>query len=382
MSQPPDFDPFELLGVDASADTATIDRAYKARIRHVHPDIAGPAGLNETKRLNIAREWLVDPELRATLRQPRASKRWGRSRTRPAEPPPERPSSWWQGSSRPPPRWGYDPLRDDPTRFDFGRSTTRLRAYFESMRNLSTDERARVTYGLGDEPPLFFDEFKGVVSADLWNRSQALRDAISQVWTEREDEDTPLLFPTGRVFGNGVVVANAYAQWILLGEAIRRASSDTTAADALEQRSTWPWDASVGYIRYGTAQRQIDSFLADARALPVTSAERLSRSWHRHMGTYLYGKPGEDWFPSSPADPRAGLVSARLAAVDASRIEPPAELAREHHSGYRYGLRLTAYVLALGSVGEAGRDYLRPWRDALDDTPSFRDRARWAMPLG
>ena len=61
----PDFDPYQLLGVDASADAATIDRAYKARIRHVHPDIAGVTGLDETKRLNIAREWLLDPELRA-----------------------------------------------------------------------------------------------------------------------------------------------------------------------------------------------------------------------------------------------------------------------------------------------------------------------------
>ena len=42
MKQPPDFDPYELLGVDASADAATIDRAYKARIRFVHPDIVSP----------------------------------------------------------------------------------------------------------------------------------------------------------------------------------------------------------------------------------------------------------------------------------------------------------------------------------------------------
>ena len=377
MMQPPDFDPFELLGVDASADAATIDRAYKARIRYVHPDIAGPAGLNETKRLNIAREWLVDPDLRAQLPQPAAA-----APTSPAKTPDDTTPSWWDRTTRPRTTTGYDPLRDDPTRFDYGTRTTRLRAFFDTIRGLSSDERARVTYSLGDEPPLFFDEFKNLVSEQLWARSKALADAISSVWTEREDEDTPLLFPTGRVFGNGVVVANAYAQWLLLGDAIRQRTFDTETIDALEQRSTWPWDASVGYVRYGPAQLQVEAFLVDARALSATSAERLSRSWHRHMGTYLYGRPGEDWFPSSPADPRSQLVSARLAAVDASRIEPPVDLPNEHHSGYRYGLRLTAYVLALGGPGQAGRDYLRPWREALDESPSFWDRARWAMPLG
>ncbi len=100
------------------------------------------------------------------------------------------------------------------------------------------------------------------------------------------------------------------------------------------------------------------------------------------MGGYLYGKPGEDWFPGALDHPGPALVSARLAAVDASRIEPPDELAYELRNGFRCGLRLTAYVLALGGVSEPGRDYLRPWQEALDPNPSFRDRARWGMPLG
>jgi hypothetical protein len=100
------------------------------------------------------------------------------------------------------------------------------------------------------------------------------------------------------------------------------------------------------------------------------------------MGRYLYGRPGEDWFPGSLDHPKTRLVSARLAAVDASRIEPPDGLPFEHHNGFRYGLRLTAHVLALGGAEHPGRDYLRPWREALDVNPSFRDRARWGMPAG
>jgi curved DNA-binding protein CbpA len=91
MTPPPDFDPFELLGVDATADAATIDRAYKARIRYVHPDIAGTAGLNETKRLNIAREWLLDPDLRAQL--PKPARSWRRHATQSASPQPPPPQA-------------------------------------------------------------------------------------------------------------------------------------------------------------------------------------------------------------------------------------------------------------------------------------------------
>ena len=378
MTQPPEFDPFELLGVDASADAATIDRAYKARIRYVHPDIAGNAGLNETKRLNVAREWLLDPDLRARLPRPAAT--W---RRRSPEPPPQPAPPWsWGRESRPRPPWAYDPLEDDPLAFDYGARSDELRAFFDLIRSLSGDERARVTYSLGDEPPVFFDEVRDRVGEQLWARSEALRDAVSSVWGERHDEDTPLLFPRGRVFGNGAVVANAYAQWLLLGNVIRQRTREADDIGSLASRCTWPWEASVGHVRYGSAQLEVVAFLDEARAMSVSSAERLARAWHRHMGRYLYGRPGEDWFPGSFDRPDPQLVSARLAAVDASRIEPPDGLPYEHHNGFRYGLRLTAHVLALDGVDRPGRDYLRPWREALDDSPSFWDRARWGMPLG
>ena len=386
--QRPDFDPFELLGVDATADAATIDRAYKARIRFVHPDIAGPAGLNETKRLNVAREWLLDVELRAKLPPPPPA--WHKRTTKPPPPPPpsEPASSWnppppgWDSPLRPPPRPMYDPLQDDPVAFDFGVHTSRIREFFESIRTLSGDERARLTYSLGDEPPFLFDEFKDRVSERTWSRSSALEDAIASVWGERDDEGPPLLFPMGRVFGNGAVVANAYAQWLLLADIIQQKTRDPDAIEALATRCTWPWQASIGQDRYSTNQSEVLAFLDEARGLSLNAAERLSRAWQRHMGGYLYGRPGEDWFPDSSDRAGPELVSARLAAVDASRIEPPEGLAYQLGNGFRCGLRLTAHVVALGGAEHPGRDYLRPWQEALDASPSFMDRARYGMPLG
>ena len=381
-SQPPDFDPFEVLGVDASADAATIDRAYKARIRFVHPDIVGTIGLHETKRLNVAREWLLDPALRAQL-PTRRSWRHRHDEAPRGKPPPPQPQQTrtWEPTASPRPAWAYDPLEDDPLTFDYGSLTGRVRAFFGSVRSLSPDERARVTYSLGDEPPVYFRDFRELVGEVAWARSQALSDAIWRVWSERHDEGPPLLFPRGRVFGHGSVVADLYAQWLLLGDVISAKSGDAGAA-VLASRCTWPWEASVGRVRYGPFQREVAAFLDDASILSLAAAERLARSWQRHMGGYLYGRPGEDWFPGAQDHPKAELVSARLAAVDASRIEPPDGLQYEHHNAFRCGLRLTAHMLALGGVDRAGRDFLRPWREAQDPSPSFWDRAHWGMPTG
>ena len=384
MTRPLDFDPYQLLGVDGHADASTIDKAYKARIRSVHPDIAGLAGLDETKRLNVAREWLLDPELRARLPRPAAPKQ---TQGAPREPSgragaPSHPSwSWRTDRPRRKTSESYDPLEDDPLTFDYGASTDTLRAFFETVRSISDDERARVSYSLGEEEPISFKGLEGRLDLTRLSRSRALEDAVLTVWNEREDEDPYFVLPRGILFGEGPAIANAYAQWLLLGDAVAALAEGGDLA-ALESKCTWPWQASIGHPRHGAHGREVEAFLRDAQALSVTSAERLARSWQKHMGSFLYGRPGDDWFPGALDQPKPALVGARVAAVDASRIRPPEELHPEHHDSFRYGLRLTAHVIALGGVADPRRDYLRPWRDAFDETPSFADRARWGMPSG
>jgi hypothetical protein len=57
-------DPYRLLGVPPTAGSDEITKAYKRRVRDVHPDL--PDGSEEqTKLLHIAREILLDPALRA-----------------------------------------------------------------------------------------------------------------------------------------------------------------------------------------------------------------------------------------------------------------------------------------------------------------------------
>lgn len=63
----PDFDLYRELEVDASASGETIEAAFRSLMRRNHPDVASnrAAALARAKRLNVARDWLVDPERRA-----------------------------------------------------------------------------------------------------------------------------------------------------------------------------------------------------------------------------------------------------------------------------------------------------------------------------
>jgi len=48
--------------VDASAEV--IEVAWRSLLRRHHPDVAGPDGLERAKRINVAHDWLSDPDLR------------------------------------------------------------------------------------------------------------------------------------------------------------------------------------------------------------------------------------------------------------------------------------------------------------------------------
>ena len=367
----PGFDPFEVLGVGRDADSVLIQLAYKARIRQAHPDIVGAAGLAQAKRLNAAREWLLDPIRRAQLLQTTASHQPGARSTRGAHPPPRGPRSRqrpWTGATD-------DPSRIDPDSFDFGPRTHDLRALFWAMRTLSRDDRARVNYSLGDSRPVFFEAYRDYFGPQLWSQSRALRDAVSLIWHMHVDEEPPSVFPLGRLLPSGFLVANATAQWILLGDFLKQelggaAFRSEHIIDAFAARCVGPWQASVGQARYGPHHQQVVAFLGTATTLSVDAAERLARSWRRHMGQNDAGAvsgqlgPGV-WLPAPSNYPEVLRVSGYLAAVDASRIEPPAGLEPASHDAYRYGLRLTAHVLALGLVNGSGPDYLRPWREAI-----------------
>jgi hypothetical protein len=377
MTDHPGFDPYAVLGIGPDADVVVIQLAYKARIRGAHPDIAGAAGLQQTKRLNAARDWLLDPALRAQLDGPA-------SRSRPSGAPKD-------GYRHP----GRDARTDrrrahqaaahtsvDPTAFDFGPRTDQLRAFLRSIAGLSGDERARVNYSLGDTRPLHFDDYLDYFDRRLWSRSQALRAAVSSAWNAGIDEEAPFVPPLGQLVPSGFLVANAWAQWVLLERFFRHELGDAMfrsdqVFDSFAARCMGPWQASVRQLRYGPHGLAVRGFLHSASTLSVDAAQRLARSWHRHLGSDGPGRPDGNagpgvWLPAPPDVPEVLRVSGYLAAVDASRIEPPPGLDTALHGGFRYGLRLAAHLTALGPLGSWSYQYMRPWRDAVGV-----DRSAW-----
>lgn len=350
MIDHPGFDPYEVLGVGLDADEIVIQLAYRARVRQAHPDVAGPAGLELTKRLNVARDWLLDPDRRALLRGPRPAPETGSRRT--------------AGPRGP---------RVDLS--NIGRHTAEIHAFLHSIGSLSPDERARINYSLGDSPPPDLELYRDYLGPQLWARSQALRDEVERVWEHGFDEPAPNLPRLGRLLPTGLLVANIYAQWILLEDFFREAltglmNRGVRAADSLAVRCTAPWLASVGHPRYGPRQSEVMAFFLAAGDLTQDAAGRLARSWREHLGRDGRGHASEHigpgvWLPSPPDIPDVYKVSGYLAAVDASRISPPDELEEWLRPAFHYGLRLTAYVSATGLLDEPGRDYVQPWRDAV-----------------
>ena len=67
MQTIPTLDLYRELEVDPAASIETIDAAWKSLLKRHHPDVTADAGAahERVKRLNLAHEWLSDPERRA-----------------------------------------------------------------------------------------------------------------------------------------------------------------------------------------------------------------------------------------------------------------------------------------------------------------------------
>lgn len=94
----PDIDLYAVLQVSPSAETTVIIAAHRALVRRHHPDVNdGTTALADTKSLNLARDWLIDPTRRSAYDAARATRERRRrtpsAETRPPRPrPDERPS--------------------------------------------------------------------------------------------------------------------------------------------------------------------------------------------------------------------------------------------------------------------------------------------------
>src|SRR5262245_45494902 len=124
------------LPVDASPEAVEI--AWRALLKRHHPDVAGSHADDLAKRINVAHDWLSDPELRARYdseRHPGRSPRAGGGRA-------PRPDTPRRRAARPPaPRRPIEPAEA-------------VERHLARVRRLNQDELDRLS--LAESPPIAF----------------------------------------------------------------------------------------------------------------------------------------------------------------------------------------------------------------------------------
>src|SRR5258706_12960659 len=71
----PTDDLYARLELPVNASYEAIEIAWRALLKQHHPDVAGPAAGDLAKRINVAHDWLSDPELRARYDRERHPRR-------------------------------------------------------------------------------------------------------------------------------------------------------------------------------------------------------------------------------------------------------------------------------------------------------------------
>jgi len=274
----PTDDLYRRLGLPADASFEAIEIAWRGLLRKHHPDVAGPAGLDPAKRINVAHDWLSDPDLRAQYDQARGVTDAGAGTSRAAA----RPA--WESPV---------PRQRPPT------TAQQVAAVTERVGRLSGDELDRLA--LAEPAPIaFLATLRRFVTPELMAQLDRAELAVSAA-----------LPPSARrVPAIRDAVVGRVAE-LILADLLEELLGDP-AGERARERLTRGWDAAVEQPRYGPAtptvvgllERLVHASPADLRWLAGTGArERI-------------GEP--PWPDATSRDEDETLrVSSELAARDA-----------------------------------------------------------------
>ena len=340
----PSDDLYRRLGVPRDASPEAIELAWRGLLRRHHPDIAGPAGLELAKRINVAHDWLSDTDLRTRYDRERTGGiRSGRS-----------PRSGGGRSDRSDIQWRAP--RRPPT------TGEQVAVVVERVARLSVDELDRMA--LAEPAPIAF----------LATLRQFVPPPLETILDEAERAALAALPPaTRRIVAIRDAVVGQLAD-IVLGGLIDDILGDLAGSRARE-RLTRGWDAAVGQPRYGPATVAVTDLLERLRALDAAAVRALA-------GTGARDRLGEDPWPpaASPDEDEALRVSSELAAADAIDAVDGAPGSPETGSpGARRAAARIAHLLVLRHAFSAAsfERHARPWLTTLiPRVPSWGTHAR------
>jgi curved DNA-binding protein CbpA len=294
------------LNVDASAEAVEI--AWRALLKRHHPDVAGSSADDLAKRINVAHDWLSDPDLRARYDDERhPGRRRRRTEARPAAAPRRR-------AARPAaPRRPLEPAE----------AVERLLA---RVRRLSPDELDRLSFA--ESPPIAF-----VASISRFLSANQLA-AVESL--ERRVQDA--LPPRGRWDAPTRDAVLGYAHELLLG-AFLDAHLSEPFRERVRERLARGWESAIDQPRYGPNTDAVRAALDRLRTLGAADLSRVAVA-----ATQSGPIPPEPPWPRglSAADDDALRVSSQLAQRDAAASLPEAvpAIARRSLARAMHGLVL------------------------------------------
>lgn len=367
----PTDDLYARLGVPAHADSAAIDRAWRALLKQHHPDIAGAVSLELAKLINVAHDWLSDAGRRArydaAVRQ-RGGRRTTGARGRPSRRPAAASPAPASARSAPPrpnratrSAGPHAAPPDDPDE-TFGASAPAIRSFLAQAAALARDDLDRLSVTEAVDPVI---DLRDAVPPELWARVEAIDARLL-----RSAPDVVLRAPApataARAYGHALVLEPFL--WYYLAD-----------PEPLLEAMRRGWEAAVGLPRYGPNTDEVTAVLARLRRSSPDAARAAAVAWAE------LGDP-EPW----PADAwefdfAALEVSTALARRDAAAAADPvaARAAGPPEPGellrWRTAFASTAHVVTLRPIFPP-RAYARFERALRLATGRERGRPSAAQP--
>ena len=289
---PPD-DLYGRLEIEVDASPEVIELAWRSLLRRHHPDIAGPSGLEQSKRLNVAHDWLSDPVLRARYDRERGVRTTIRDTAGRA------PRRGDRTVSRPAPSRPVVPDSTDPAET--------LARFLDEVATLEADAIDRLACA-EPAPIAFAATIARFLPLELLGELEEVTAAV----------DARLAQPAAAIPGVRDAV-EGYATELVLGPFLDELLSEPFR-ERTRERLTRGWEAAIRQPRYGPNGAAVRALVASLARLDPADVTALAATARR---AGIDGRSADPWPPhASPEEDEALRVSSVLAVRDAAGAVP------------------------------------------------------------